>query len=100
MGYNYNFTNSGMLEAVGERMCYYAALAKKGYDIKVIDELGDYDNYYAEGHTEEYWRKKDALMREIFGSYENLCKEREGYSEKELRKELRDMKEIIRIRVK
>ena len=97
---NYNFTDSGMLAVIGERMCYFAALAKKGYDAGVIYKLGDYDNYYAKGHTDEYWRKKDALMKEVFGNYENLCREREGYSEKELRKELRDMKEIIRMRVK
>lgn len=97
---NYNFTDSGMLAVVGERMCYFAALAKKGYDVEVINELGDYSNYYAKGNSGEYWKEKDALMKEVFGSYENLCKEREGYSERELRKELRDMKEIIKIRVK
>ena len=37
---NYNFTDSDMLAVIGERMCYYAALAKKGYDAEVIYKLG------------------------------------------------------------
>lgn len=96
---NYNLTDPGLIEAVGERMCWYAALAKKGYDVKVIRDLGDYEDYFARGSKGDYWQERDTQMKEIFGSYENLCKEREGYSVKELRKELRDMKEIIRKRV-
>ena len=46
-------------------MCYYAALAKKGYDAEVIYKLGDYDNYYAKGNTGEYWEKKDTLMKKV-----------------------------------
>lgn len=91
---NYNLTSSELLGVVGYRMRWYAALVEKGYKLEDIKIAGDYiESRY---DKDEYWDRVKELVNRVFGGYENLCKEREGYSFKQLRKELEDMKTIFK----
>jgi len=95
---NYNFNNRGLLEVVGDRMLNVCNLIENGYSLEASDEFNYYDpnnNYRG-----EYWDKIRIQFTETFGTVDNYKNALIGsYTLKELRKELKDMKNIVRTKV-
>lgn len=113
---NYGLTSSDLLDVVGDRMIAMCNMQINGYSRETIDNFNDSMNdrifkdkaesfYIKFDMTDEeiiervrnnYWYKKYYEMIEIFGSYDNLVKAREGsFDLKRLKKELRGLKNCM-----
>jgi len=113
---NYAFDSKNLLDCIGDRMVAICNMAENGYDAKTIRKFYDYygvprnitmnikpdmtPDELLEAYNNNYYIQKDIDMSDAFqGSYENLQKARQGsYDIKKLRKELKDMKGIIKMR--
>lgn len=92
---NYNFNNSDLLDVVGERMLNIANMAENNIPLEAIREFNDWN--VNNDYKGEYWRKKRNEFREYFGTaqyFKTVCTG--SYDMKKLRKELADMKQIIK----
>lgn len=98
---NYNFASPELLDCVGGRMLNIANMTENGIDSKDSRDFDDFDYKRASTYNEEYWQKKCARFIEVFGSEEGYKKACTGsYDMKKLKKELNEMKKIIRTFVK
>jgi hypothetical protein len=98
---NYNFTSQDLLSVVGDRMLNIANMTENGISLKDSGDFNDFGYSWASIKVEPYWKEKCARFIEVFGSeegYKTACKG--SYDMKKLKKELGEMKAIIRTFVK
>jgi hypothetical protein len=96
---HYNFNSKDLLDAIGNRMLNICNMAENNLPLEIINDFNDFDPYC--DYQGEYWDKKRTEFKEYFGSVEGFTEACTGsYDYKKLRKELKDMSDIIKLRSK
>jgi len=94
---NYNFTSQDLLSIIGDRMLNIANMTENGISLGDSRDFNDFGYKWASELEGEYWKEKCARFIEVFGSeegYKTACKG--SYDMKKLKKELGEMKAIIK----
>jgi predicted Ser/Thr protein kinase len=94
---NYNFTSKELLDIIGKRMLNIANMTENGIGLEDSREFNEVNIKWLSTQTEDYWVKKYTKFKEVFGNEEAYIKACTGsYDMKKLKKELTEMKKIIR----
>jgi hypothetical protein len=95
----YCFTETSLLEVIGERMLNICNLTANGFDHEVIDQFNDVSlQSYFTHPTEAYWVKKRTAFLKAFGSDEGYKAALVGpYDMAKMMIELRSMRKIIKM---
>ena len=94
---HYNFTSQDLLSIIGDRMLNIANMTENGISLKDSRDFNDFGYSWASIKVGPYWKEKCARFIEVFGSeegYKTACKG--SYDMKKLKKELNEMKTIIK----